>query len=110
MKKIVLAVLVCSTMAYASAETEAAVGFLDKLLMEGVPAVYGEILSVRADNLAKAVEAGGDAALIARNNLTQSLNNINNAVGILTGVMNTAGKLGGNMTMAIEAGLQHLGI
>jgi hypothetical protein len=77
-------------MAYASAETEAAVGFLDKLLMEGVPAVYGEILSVRADNLAKAVEAGGDAALIARNNLTQSLNNINNAVGILTGVMNTA--------------------
>jgi hypothetical protein len=111
LKKIVLAVLVCSTMAYASAETEAAVGFLDKLLMEGVPAVYGEILSVRADNLAKAVEAGGDAALIARNNLTQSLNNINNAVGILTGVMNTAGNawVGKYDDAAIEAAITTLG-
>ena len=53
----------------------------------------------------------GDAALIARNNLTQSLNNINNAVGILTGVMNTAGNawVGKYDDAAIEAAITTLG-
>lgn len=111
MKKIILAVLAFSTIVCASAQTGAVADFLDKLCMEGIPAVYGEILSSHADNLSQAVRAGEDAALVARNNLTQSLNRINNAVGILSGVMNTAGNawVGNYDDAAIEGAITTLG-